>query len=278
MSLTFMFISTFHKPAALRTDAPESISRQYEQRLLQSLEEFWESEVPRLGDDGAQGWDRWQGEARVDAETAENDVAEIERSTDSDPFSRWFHDETAADRCIRPGKASTLSMAAEEDDDPYRIVLFDDIRPFLFVIRNAEVKLQLVYAVLNYLGLPFGIPDLGTNTAFARDPHLQWALAVNRKARLALWPKRPASRPHLEWDMTQESAASPSVDFFSCPVKMWLLTEDTAFEDVLSWFSDNQVGLQDSVDVGLLRCVPNVCPPSFRGADISTHAAICSGT
>lgn len=244
---------TFHKPLALRTDPSEPINRQQEQRLLQFLEEFWESEVPRIGDDGAQGWDRWQGASATEADITENGSTEFEASTESDPFIRWFQDETAADQFIRPGKASAINTAEEDDDDPYRIVLFDDIRPFLFVIRNPEVKLQLVYAVLNYLGLPFGIPDLGTNTAFARDPHLQWAIAANSKARLCLWPEKPANRPRLDWSPIPGSAVLPSVDFFASPVKMWLLTEDTAFEDVLAWFSVNQVGLRESVDVGFLR-------------------------
>lgn len=244
--------STFHAPSALRADTTSTEHRQLEQRLLQFLEDFWDSEVPRVGDDAAQGWDRWQGANAMELDIPSNGSTDFEPSTESDPFVRWFQDETAADRCIRPGKASAIDTAAEEEDDPYRIILFDDIRPFLFVIRNPEVKLQLVYAVLNYLGLPFGIPDLGTNTAFARDSHLQWTLAANHKARLALWPEKPTSLPRLDWD-SQESAASTPIDFFASPVKMWLLTEDTAFEDILTWFSINQAGLQHSVDVGFLR-------------------------
>lgn len=248
-----MLRSTFYAPPDLRADTSSSGGRQQEQRLMQALEEFWESEVPRIGDDGARGWALWQGADAMDLDVPPNGPTEFEPSTDSDPFVRWFQDETAADRCIRPGKASAIDTAEEDNDDPYRVVLFDDIRSFLFVIKNPEVKLQLVYAVLNYLGLPFGIPDLGTNTAFARDPHLQWALAANQKARLALWPEKTANHSRLDWSLTPESMTFSPIDFFSSPVKMWLLTEDTAFEDVLAWFNINQAGLQQSVDVAFLR-------------------------
>jgi hypothetical protein len=227
------------------------MNSQWEERLLESLEEFWESEVPRIGENGSSGWSQWRKDAAPE-ETLEQLPVQSESSTAGDPFIRWYEDEKAADRSIRPDKASSLAMA-EDDDDPFKIVLFDDIRPFLFVIRNPEVKLQLVYAVLNYLGLPFGVPDLGTNTAFSRDPHLQWALAANPKARSALWPERPVARQRLDWSETQESAALPPVDFLSCPVRMWFLTEETAFEDILDWFSVNPVGLQDSVDTAFLR-------------------------
>lgn len=230
------------------------MNSQWEERLLESLEDFWESEVPRIGENGSRGWNQWRKEA-VPEETVEQESQQPDPSTGDDPFIRWFHDETASDRFIRPGKASSLAIADDDDDDPFKIILFDDIRPFLFVIRNPEVKLQLVYAVLNYLGLPFGVPDLGTNTAFSRDPHLQWALASNPQARSALWPEKPVARQRLDWSETQESAALPPVDFLSCPVKMWFLTEETAFEDILSWFSVNQVGLQDSVDPDFLRYV-----------------------
>jgi hypothetical protein len=229
------------------------MNSQWEERLLESLEEFWESEVPRIGENGSSGWSQWRKDA-APGEMSEQLPVQSESSAAGDPFIRWYEDEKAADRSIRPDKASSLAMA-EDDDDPFKIVLFDDIRPFLFVIRDPEVKLQFVYAVLNYLGLPFGVPDLGTNTAFSRDPHLQWALASNPKARSALWPERPAPRQRLDWSETQESAALPPVNFLTCPVRMWFLTEETAFEDILAWFSVNQVGLQDSVDTGFLRYV-----------------------
>lgn len=229
------------------------MDRHWDHRLLESLEEFWESEVPRIGETGSQGWNQWQKQAAPDESTDQPQL--FEPSTSDDPYIRWYEDETAADHCIRPGKASALAMAEDDDDDPFKVILFDDIKPFLFVIRNPEVKLQLVYAVLNYLGLPFGIPDLGTNTAFSRDPHLQWALAANPKARSALWPEKPVERQRLSWSEMQESSVLPSVDFLSCPVRMWFLTEETAFEDFSAWFSVNQLGLRDSVDPDFLRYV-----------------------
>lgn len=245
--------STFHKPHGLWTDKPEAMDRQWEDRLLESLEEFWESEVPRIGETSSQGWHRWQKQAMPDESTEQ--PQHCEPSTSADPYIRWYEDETAADHCIRPGKASALAMSEDEDDDPFKIILFDDIKPFLFVIRNPEVKLQLVHAVLNYFGLPFGIPDLGTNTAFSRDSHLHWALAANPKARSALWPDKPVERQRLDRSEMQESSVLPPVDFLSCPARMWFLTEETAFQDILAWFSVNQLGLRDSIDSDFLRYV-----------------------
>ncbi|KAJ9115024.1 hypothetical protein QFC22_005352 [Naganishia vaughanmartiniae] len=245
---------TFHKPLDLRTEVAQPLDTQWEERLMESLEAFWESEVPRIGENGSRGWSRWQRDTLPESESQPENSNDIASSIHSDPFIRWHDDETAADRQIRPGKASALSVAEEEEDDPYRVVLFDDIRSFLFVIHNAEVKLQLVYAVLNYLGLPFGVPDLGTNTTFSKDPHLQWSLSANPAARKSLWPPKPAAvRQVLDWSETQESAALPAVDIMSCPVKLWLLTSDTAFEDVFLWFSVNQAGIRDSLDAALLQ-------------------------
>ncbi|KAJ9104523.1 hypothetical protein QFC21_002019 [Naganishia friedmannii] len=269
---------TFHKPADLRPDATHPVNTQSEERLKESLEAFWESEVPRIGENGSRGWSQWQRDTLPEGEASTEPSNDIASSTHSDPFIRWYHDETAADRQIRPGKASALSVAEEEDADPYRVILFDDIRPFLFVIHNTEVKLQLVYAVLNYLGLPFGVPDLGTNTTFSKDPHLQWALAANPTARMSLWPAKPAARQALDWSETQESAALPAVDIMSCPVKLWLLTTDTAFEDILVWFSVNQSGIRDSVDTGMLHNIfqslsSNVKDRSFQWLRISFEAS-----
>lgn len=256
----------------MRAEATQPLDTQWEERVLESLEAFWESEVARIGENGSQGWNRWQRETLSEAEALPESPSDIASSTHSDPFIRWYHDETAADRHLRPGKASALSVAEEEEDDPYRVVLFDDIRPFLFVIQNAEVKLQLIYAVLNYLGLPFGVPDLGTNTTFSKDPHLQWALAANPAARMLLWPPRPAGHQTLDWSETQESAALPAVDVMSCPIKLWLLTADTAFEDILDWFSVNQVGIRDSVDTGILQYVSIGSSLRSQHTDILTLA------
>ncbi|KAJ9111443.1 hypothetical protein QFC19_001212 [Naganishia cerealis] len=266
---------TFYKPPDLRAKFTDSLEREWEGRLLESLEAFWESEVPRIGENGAQGWSHWQRESLPDTAIPADDPINVEGSAYADPFIRWYHDETAADRQIRPGKASVLSAAEDEDDDPYRVVLFDDIRPFLFVINDTEVKLQLIYAVLNYLGLPFGVPDLGTNTNLAKDPHLQWALGTNSAARMSLWPPKPASRRALDWSEAQESAP---VDIISCPVKFWLLTPDTAFEDILAWFSVNQPGIQDSVDITMLQNIfqslsNNVKDRSFQWLRISFEAS-----
>jgi hypothetical protein len=40
-------------------------------------------------------------------------------------------------------------------EDPFRLVLFDDIRNYLFPIKTNAAKIQLIYGFFNYLGLNF---------------------------------------------------------------------------------------------------------------------------
>ena len=103
---------------------------------LSSFMEFWESEVARIGEGGAKGWNH-------------DDNAVPEPSSDTldvqiiPPFlfASWLESEKTHEHSAR-FPARSLD---EVDDDPYRVVLYTDIKdflPFFWALRRPNILLQ----------------------------------------------------------------------------------------------------------------------------------------
>ena len=101
---------------------------------LDALEEFWETEVPRAGEDGAKGWKAWKLELQSIASSTM--VPRIGKCESSDPYAIWHFNEAEADkRLIFPTRLSgndgsdhVTEGDETPDEDPYSAVLFTDIR------------------------------------------------------------------------------------------------------------------------------------------------------
>ena len=179
-----------------------------------------------------------------------------------------------------PARATDLDA---DDEDPYRVVIFADIQRFLFPIRSGQVRLELVYAFLNFIGLPFRPPDTTTTSTAYLDPHLNWSLVYNDQLRPAFWPPRPKQK-QLPWQTvggepmepeTQRSLMNP----FTSPIKSWLSTPDTLFAPSDPWFRDVTTSDIAHVDKTLARNVfnllqPLVPDPTFTAMYMAFEAAI----
>ncbi|PHH87777.1 hypothetical protein CDD83_8432 [Cordyceps sp. RAO-2017] len=132
---------------------PEGIQGQKE--TVAAFQEFWESEVPRIGDAGAQGWKHYVesggfGDAPDPVLSEEPPAATRPR----DVYHAWG----AAERLA--GKKAAMparTMDADVDDDPFRIIMHSDLEPWLFALpkdSSANATHQLVDAWLLFTGLP----------------------------------------------------------------------------------------------------------------------------
>lgn len=113
---------------------------------LDALGDFWESEAARVGEPGALGWHS----ASFQATDSKEDPSSRPIAP-SNLYSSWVESEkTSASRSNMP--ARTLDITNPED--PYRVVLFSDIKDFLVRLSSSESVSQLLDAVLCYCGLP----------------------------------------------------------------------------------------------------------------------------
>lgn len=263
---------TFFKPDHLR--APLHAGPSWFEGVLSEFEGFWDDESPRFGENGAPGW---RNTDKLDFTSLES--TEVIHESE-DPHEKWLEAERHAERTLsRPGRAKNF----DDDEDSFRVVLFDDIKPFLFPIRTPEVRLHLVYAFLSFIGLPFVPPDVSTSAPGAGDSHLRSALAYNDSARATFWPNRPSVR-RIPWQSVQgelmDPEAVPALTHpFGCPVKAWASERQTLFAQTSRWFRELESVDLVHVDITLARnsfdlLRPLVPDPTFTLAYFAFESAL----
>ncbi|KAH9819857.1 NRDE-2, necessary for RNA interference [Teratosphaeria destructans] len=162
---------TFFKPADLADNSA----------VLKSLEEFWDADVPRIGEECAPGWARY----------AEGNIASPLRKTISQEASSVVAGQSIqrfVDQEVKFERGMHLPAALDNDDefseDPYRQVMFTDVGPFIEPLLDGLPTEAVVNAFLIFMGLP-QIPYGGSN-CLARewqlDPYLAALDQINQKA------------------------------------------------------------------------------------------------
>ncbi|KAK7059081.1 hypothetical protein VNI00_001705 [Paramarasmius palmivorus] len=129
--------------------------------ILDALEEFWESEVPRIGEVGSKGWSIWHSQ-RSETHVANPVPSGVVDQADLDPYRQWGISESLTDRVRRWSLRST-----DDSDDPYATILFSDIRPVLVSLENQRAKDAFRMVWLSVLGLH--VPGLSEFMAIGED-------------------------------------------------------------------------------------------------------------
>ncbi|RFU75170.1 hypothetical protein TARUN_7070 [Trichoderma arundinaceum] len=202
------------------------LSAEEEQSGLESFNEFWESEVPRMGDAGAKGWRHYveSGGAGDAAEPVHTDP--IESSTSRDVYKAWGHLEQSRSQGARM-PARTLDDGT--DDDPFRVVMHSDIDPFLFLIPSSilpEVSSQLIDAFLLFFGFPPAFrTSRWTETAY-NDQFISSSLIKFDLQPVQQHPDDPENwhRSEPRFDMGIKAIATPSLLFSGSKWYQYIMT------------------------------------------------------
>jgi hypothetical protein len=129
---------------------------------------FWESEVPRIGEDGALGWRRFVGNENS-SEVPDPLVDEAADVVDSKIlFKSWAAAERLRTMCSR---APARTMDEVTEDDPFRVILFSDIEDFLIRLPTQSPGLQKL--LLDGTLLFCRLPSLGS---LNHDDSKKWSL------------------------------------------------------------------------------------------------------
>lgn len=146
---------------------------------IKYFEPFWDSGVPRFGEDGAKGWKAWfkeQQEEKAKESSCEKSTCgflggggiftieekahkTVEEETESelslirgkDPHVAWGHLEAFREQeHFLPWRPSESDQ--EEPEDMDCVVLFDDISSFLFHLNKETSKVSLLQVFLGFVG------------------------------------------------------------------------------------------------------------------------------
>jgi hypothetical protein len=155
---------------------------QSQNELLESFKDFWESEVPRLGEQDARGWkdfinsnDQTVPDTVFDPETPE------EFMKSADIFGGWA---LAEGFRASASKIPARTMDETIENDPFRVILWSDIEGYMFFFAQTSLSEalshMLVVAFLAFCHLPSLPPLNSDNThswstdSFIRDEVLDW--------------------------------------------------------------------------------------------------------
>lgn len=113
------------------------------------FENFWDSEVPRIGEEGAEGWATYfqkQGKPpQPRTEIADN------LNYGKDRWKSWLASER---RCSLSSRKPARTIDEIEENDPYRVVFFSDIRFFLIDPPSPAGQQLILDAFVAFCYLP----------------------------------------------------------------------------------------------------------------------------
>ena len=138
----------FFLPPGIQLHAVQS-QNSGEQEKISRFEHFWESEVPRIGEDGAESWFTF---CESEGKLPDSKIMTADHAVScDDSFSTWIAQERHNMLLWRRPARITDDMAG---NDPYRVVLFSDIRPILSTSPSLEGRYELLEAFLIFCQLP----------------------------------------------------------------------------------------------------------------------------
>ncbi|RSL99760.1 hypothetical protein CEP52_009541 [Fusarium oligoseptatum] len=144
---------------------------------FESLRDFWESEVPRIGEADAQGWAKFVQDGGIgDAPEPLEDNKDVV-SQSRDDYRRWaIIEHSQAEKARMPAR----TMDEGTEDDPFRVAMFSDIEPLLFIVPRSVMQVlqeQLVDAFLIFAGFP---PTFRSNTWTEEALHDQFLVCSSK--------------------------------------------------------------------------------------------------
>lgn len=175
----------FFRPDADQSPGTNETEERWKTRVVDDLEVFWDGESPRIGESNSKGWRNTPDDA--DPPVPLSPSLPVLASADANSLAEWANTEERT-TASQPRPARTTDPGIDDDVDPFRCILFDDVKDLLFILRSDRAKSLLAYAFLNFLGLPFA-PASPRSTTYHTDSFVNSTLLERDNAREAFWPK-----------------------------------------------------------------------------------------
>ncbi|KAF1954822.1 DUF1740-domain-containing protein [Byssothecium circinans] len=182
---------------------PKSLLNESLKECLRSFEEFWDSEVARIGEEGAAGWEKFDQNISLPPPPGNEPIeAPATTATNMDDFCKQ---EVENESKLRYPGRTTDELG---EDDPFHTVLFSDIEEFLTLVPQDTPAKTILNALLYFCGLP-PIQVDNDMSGYPIDPLLQCTFAKTSfdggtSDTLTQIMKRYSSVPVQSWQSTTE--------------------------------------------------------------------------
>jgi len=208
---------------------------------LSSFEEFWESEVPRIGEEDAKGWESWTLNGGVTA-ALRADARSIPVN-DENIFETWVRSER-----LRALESRNPARTVDDiqEDDPFRVVLFPDVRDFLFYTTSMTLQAELLNAFLTYCRLPAFSSGSEAISAldWRTDPLIMNNALEQSDSLISHWDLGPSrvdaaggANTGIPDTDTTHGADARKESPFNFPGRHFLISLDSLFAEQGRWFS-----------------------------------------
>ncbi|KAF2497167.1 DUF1740-domain-containing protein [Lophium mytilinum] len=188
--------------------------------LLSSFEEFWESEVSRIGEVDAKGWNKFDA---LQTPVPESVVLSFRTIVPSlrvfDDFSVLEDEHMAALRL--PGRTADDCG----DDDPFHLILFSDIQEFLSLLPDNFPHDALIEAFLCF----WHLPPLSFESTSERQ--YWWQDSFLRDEAIETSPRERSSLPANDEPQTTGGFSISLRAFSDFSMKSLQMTTGSLFED-----------------------------------------------
>lgn len=209
------------------------------QEAVSGFEQFWDSEVPRIGEEDYNGWASFCLEANS-PHNPKMDIAGTVKDS-QDMWQSWAESE-----CERSLSSRNPARIIDDlvEDDPYRLILFSDIKPFLIDSPSVESHAVCLDAFLAFCYLPpcqEKDPN-GKSRSLWRDGYIRNETLYVETEALQSWiiPSSEGCRVELTRPKVAKTSSStklPRRSIFDPPIPDYQLSSDSLFASRGSWFA-----------------------------------------
>lgn len=202
---------------------------------VSDFENFWESDVPRIGEPDAKGWSNFHDD-QTEQPRLPKDV-EAPFQVGGNALKAWVDAERRAEGC----SLTAIRTLDESSDDPYRIVLFSDIKSALIESPTTSDRHIVLAAFLCVCHLPPSLDGFSrqTETWFC-DQFIQNQTLCDKQRSTECWLGRSNGMAPDNRDShigLGHASDSPSFSAFEFPMAQYQVSSDTLFPASGQWFS-----------------------------------------
>ncbi|KAL8706642.1 MAG: hypothetical protein Q9201_000339 [Fulgogasparrea decipioides] len=226
----------FNRPPHLRHRGQDEATDAIHKEALSAFESFWDSEAPRIGEANAQGWSNFTSDEVSQCQPSQAAGSPFEAGINT--IRLWADAEHKAS-----AHSFTQARTVDESlDDPYRVVLFSDIRFALIKSPSPSDHRTVLMAFLCFCHLPPMLDESSRQTeAWFDDQFVRNQILYDDQPSVDRWLGRPSSLSPDNHDCpsnnTGDLRASSLPRAFDLTMVNYEVSSDTLFSGSGQWFS-----------------------------------------